>query len=179
MKRAAVIGIVVGAVLVVGVGAGVAVSLAGGEPETAASTATPSATPTSGAEPSPTAETEASPEPEATTEPEADAVTPGAYIPYSESALAAAEGTRVLFFHASWCPQCHALEDSIEAEGVPDGVTILKVDYDSNTALRQQYDVRQQTTVVALDDAGAAAASFVPYDDPTLDAALAGLGLAG
>jgi len=31
--------------------------------------------------------------------------------------------------------------------------------------------------VVALDDSGAAVASFVPYDDPSLDTALAGLGI--
>ncbi|QKJ21011.1 thioredoxin family protein [Microbacterium hominis] len=127
---------------------------------------------------------EESPAAEATPTPEADAPAPGAttagsYVDYSESALASAEGTRVLFFHAPWCPQCRALESDIDAVGVPDGVTILKVDYDTSTELRQRYDVRLQTTVVALDDSGAATASFVAYDDPTLDAALTGLGIDG
>ena len=85
----------------------------------------------------------------------------------------------MLFFHASWCPQCRALEEDIEANGVPDGITVLKVDYDSRQDLRQQYDVRQQTTLVVVDGSGARVDSFVPYDEPTLSAGLAGLGLAG
>ncbi len=176
MKRSAVVGLVIAGVLVIGVGAAVAVSVAGRDDE-------PVALETASPEPTPEVEvSEPAPEPtadEGEGEGETESATAGAYVEYSEQALADAEGTRVLFFHASWCPQCHALEDDIEARGVPDGVTILKVDYDSNQGLRQQYDVRQQTTVVALDDSGAAVASFVAYDDPTVASALAGLGLSG
>ncbi|GAA3636269.1 hypothetical protein GCM10022200_19510 [Microbacterium awajiense] len=174
MKRSAVVGLVIAGVLVVGVGAAVAVSVAGRDDEpVAAETATTAPTPD-------VEDSEPASEPTADGgEGETETATAGAYVDYSEQALADAEGTRVLFFHASWCPQCHALEDDIEAQGVPDGVTILKVDYDSNQALRQQYEVRQQTTVVALDDSGAAVATFVPYSDPTLATALTGLGLSG
>lgn len=175
MKRGTLIGLIVAGVLVLGVGGAVAVTaLGGGEPE-AVATQTPepqveeTVEPTVEAEPEETAEAE----PEET-EPE---VTAGAYVEYSEAALADAEGERVLFFHASWCPQCHALDDSIQANGVPDGVTILKVDYDSNQGLRQQYGVTQQTTVVALDADGNATAVYVPYSNPTLANALDGLGL--
>ncbi|GAA1467300.1 thioredoxin family protein [Microbacterium thalassium] len=181
MKRGTIVGLVVAGVVVLGVGVGAAVALGGGAAGEAASepTTTVAATPTVVAEPEPEpTETEAA-EPAEDDASEADAVTPGAYVEYSEAALASAEGTRVLFFHATWCPKCRSLEASILEEGVPDGVTILKVDYDSNNALRQRYDVRQQTTVVALDEDGEATASFVAYDDPSVGAALAGVGLGG
>ena len=171
MKRGTVVALAVAGLLVVGVGGAVALSVAGGGEPAAVETSRASSTPV---ETDPSGEAD-----ESAAEATADATTdsPGAYVDYSESALAAAEGTRVLFFHATWCPQCRALDDDIVAQGVPDGVTVLKVDYDTQQDLRQRYDVRQQTTVVALDDSGAATASFVPYDDPTLETALTGLGL--
>lgn len=179
MKRATVVGIVIAVVLVGGVGAAVAVSAMGGAGE--AAPAVSETTATSSASASASASAMPSPEetPSAEPAPTAEELSPGAYVEYSDAALAAAEGTRVLFFHAPWCPQCRALEEDIEANGVPDGVTILKVDYDSQQDLRQRYDVRLQTTLVALDDAGEGAGLFVAYDDPTLNAGLAGLGLAG
>lgn len=177
MKRGAIAGLVVGGVIVAGVIAGVAVALAGGaDTDALVAEPSPTAVETGAAEEGPTAAPSAEPSPEP---PAAESVSPGAYVDYSEGALADAEGTRVLFFHAPWCPQCRALEESILAEGVPEGVTILKVDYDSNQALRQRYDVRLQTTVVRLDDADGAASVFVAYDEPSLGAALAGLGLPG
>lgn len=175
MKRGTIVAIVLGVLLVGGVAAAVAVSAGGGAETAVEQTPSTTAAPIVSAEPSASAETPATTEPTPTTE----AVAPGAYVEFSEAALSDAQGTRILFFHAPWCPQCRALEDDIEANGVPDGVTILKVDYDSRQDLRQRYDVRLQTTLVALDDAGDGAALFVPYDDPTLNAGLAGLGLAG
>jgi thiol-disulfide isomerase/thioredoxin len=184
MKRRTIIGLVIAGVLVVGVGAAVAVSAGGGDPMAATPTSSPAESESVAAEPEETGgvvenEASAAPSDTAAPEPAPEAESPGAYVEYSEAALQSAEGTRVLFFHAPWCPQCRALEEDIEASGVPDGVTILKVDYDSNQDLRQQYDVRLQTTVVALDDDEDATASFVPYDEPTLDSALTGLGLDG
>lgn len=166
MQRGVIVGIVVGVLLVGGVGAAVAISAAGGaDAPAAASPAT---------EPEGTGDE--SPDPIAS---EPDEVLPaGVYVDYSEEALATADGTRVLFFHAPWCPQCRALEEDILSADLPDGVTILKVDYDSHQALRQQYGVTLQTTLVALDEDGEASATFVAYDDPTLSSSLAGLGLA-
>jgi thiol-disulfide isomerase/thioredoxin len=178
MKRATVVGTVVGAVVVVGVAAAIAFSAsgdaglagAGGSSPTASATAEPSASPSADRQsPEPTAEPQAS----------ETAPAPGAYVDYSADALAAASGTRVLFFHAPWCPQCRALESDILAAGVPAGLTVVKVDYDSHQDLRQQYGVRIQTTVVALDGEGNGTAAFVAYDEPTLAAALSGLGLGG
>lgn len=131
--------------------------------------------PTATTTPAPTAEssdtegdTEPSPEPKS----ETPVATPGAYVEYSDSAIAQAEGTTLLFFHASWCPQCLAIENDIEAEGVPDGVTIIKVDYDSHQDLRQQYGVTLQTTFVEVTADGAEVEKFVAYDTPRLQAVL-------
>lgn len=98
----------------------------------------------------------------------APASTPGTYVDYSASALASAQGTRILFFHASWCSQCRQLEADIKRRGVPENVTILKVDYDSSQALRKQYGVTLQTTVVRIDGDGKLVRKFVPYDEPSL-----------
>lgn len=99
----------------------------------------------------------------------------GSYADYSDEALATASGTRLLFFHAPWCPQCRALEADIKQDGVPAGVTILKVDYDSNQGLRQKYGVTIQTTVVLVDADGKLVKRYVAYESPTLDAVKANL----
>jgi thiol-disulfide isomerase/thioredoxin len=81
----------------------------------------------------------------------------GVYAPYEASKLAMANtGDVVLFFKASWCPSCRALDSNIKAnlEAIPDGLTILEVDYDTATAMRQQYGVTSQHTLVQVDASG-------------------------
>jgi thioredoxin 1 len=81
----------------------------------------------------------------------------GAYIPYSADKIAlASKGPVVLFFHASWCPTCRALDADIKAhlDSIPTGVTILDVDYDTSTALKQKYGVTMQHTLVQVDAQG-------------------------
>ncbi len=92
------------------------------------------------------------------------------YVDYKESAIATTQGTKLLFFHAPWCPQCRALEADIQDKGVPEGVTIFKIDYDTNQALRQKYGVTLQTTLVKIDDQGNLIKKYVAYDEPTLAA---------
>ncbi len=99
----------------------------------------------------------------------------GAYVDYDGGAIAAAEGRVLLFFHAPWCPQCRSVESDILAQGVPDGVTIIKVDYDSHQDLRQQYGVTLQTTFVEVNAAGDGLQSYIAYDDPHLDAVIAAM----
>ncbi|MDX2776068.1 thioredoxin family protein [Streptomyces caniscabiei] len=106
-----------------------------------------------------------------------DVDTPGVYVDYSEAALADAKGTKLLFFHAPWCPQCRELDASIRSSALPDNLTILKVDYDTNQTLRQKYGVTLQTTLVQVDDTGEKIKSFVAYDSPTFDAVKAAFGL--
>lgn len=93
----------------------------------------------------------------------------GTYEPYSQAALQAAKDKRkLLFFHAAWCPQCRALEKSIEQSGVPVGVAIFKVDFDNSHELRQKYDVTIQTTIVEIDEQGNLLKKHVAYDNPVL-----------
>lgn len=94
----------------------------------------------------------------------------GVYTSYDASKVASTEGDILLFFHASWCPQCRAIEQSIYDNGLPSGVTVYKVDYDTNQALRQQYGVTLQTTFVKVNRQGEKLASYVAYNEPTFSA---------
>lgn len=87
----------------------------------------------------------------------------GDYVEYSPTAISSAQGVTLLFFHASWCPSCRQIESEILDQGIPDGVTVIKVDYDSNQDLRQKYAVTIQTTFVKVDSSGNEIAKFVPY----------------
>jgi len=93
-------------------------------------------------------------------------VKPGVYTEYSEQAVLATSGTKVLFFHAPWCQQCREMEASINKDGLPSGVTVFKVDYDSNQSLRAKYGVTIQTTFVKVDDKGNKIESYVAYEEP-------------
>ena len=78
----------------------------------------------------------------------------GAYISLADykSAMADyADTAVVLFFHASWCPDCKATDTSLTADGVPDGLTVVKVDYDTETDLKKKYGITQQHTFVEVD----------------------------
>lgn len=99
----------------------------------------------------------------------------GKYLEYDAGTVASTQGKRVLFFHAPWCPQCRQLEASIKAGKIPAGVTIFKVDYDSNQKLRQQYGVTIQTTLVLLDNNGNEVKKYVAYDQPSLSAVVENL----
>lgn len=81
----------------------------------------------------------------------------GSYEAYSAEKLAMAEsGDVVLFFHAAWCPSCRGLNSDIEKEmaAIPEGVTILKLDYDKETELKKKYGVTTQHTLVQVDKDG-------------------------
>jgi thiol-disulfide isomerase/thioredoxin len=81
----------------------------------------------------------------------------GVYEVYAPEKIARAEiGPVVLFFHASWCPSCRRLNADIEKNStlIPDGVTLLKVDYDTSTNLKKKYGVTTQHTLVQVDPEG-------------------------
>lgn len=92
----------------------------------------------------------------------------GTYIDYSQDALANAQGTKILFFHASWCSQCRQLENDINTTGLPGGVTVLKVDYDNANDLRKRYGVTLQTTLVRVNSNGDLIKKYVAYDNPSV-----------
>lgn len=81
----------------------------------------------------------------------------GSYEAYAPEKLARAEtGDVVLFFHASWCPSCRGLNSNIEANmsAIPEGLSILKVDYDKETELKKKYGITYQHTLVQVDKDG-------------------------
>ena len=93
----------------------------------------------------------------------------GSYESYNQDKLALADsGDVVLFFRAPWCPTCRALDANIKANlgNIPTGVTILDVDYDSSTALKQKYGVTYQHTLVQVDSQGNQVAKWT--GSPTL-----------
>lgn len=109
----------------------------------------------------------------ASTQPQQATTTPASgagYVAYSEDSLSTTAGDKVLFFHAPWCWQCREIEKGINEQGVPAGLTIFKVDYDTHQDLRKKYGVTLQTTFVKVDDKGNKLESYVAYDEPTFDA---------
>lgn len=81
------------------------------------------------------------------------------YLEYSDGTLANAQkrGKSVLFFAATtWCQTCAELEKEIirRQSEIFEGVTILKVDYDNDKAMNQEYGVTSQHTLVVLDNNG-------------------------
>ena len=81
----------------------------------------------------------------------------GQYVPYDASKIAfAKDGKVVLFFRASWCPTCRALDANIKANlsQIPQNTLVLDVDYDKYTDLKKQYGVTYQHTLVQVDASG-------------------------
>jgi thiol-disulfide isomerase/thioredoxin len=93
----------------------------------------------------------------------------GSYVDYSEEALAAAtaeDGKAVIFFHAGWCPTCRAAEKDIleNSETIPEDVTILKADFDTERELKQKYEIVTQHTFVQVDADGNEISKWVGGD---------------
>jgi hypothetical protein len=104
----------------------------------------------------PSAEASAKPSAKATAETEKAALE-GRYIDYADYVAdpgAFASGDVVLFFNASWCSKCQETDANIGSTGLPDDFTLVRVDFDSETSLRQQYGVTLQHTFVQVDEAG-------------------------
>lgn len=79
----------------------------------------------------------------------------GSYQIYEPSKLALAnQGQVVLFFNAKWCPDCQRANANFQKESIPDGLTILSVDYDKYTDLKKKYGVTYQHTFVQVDASG-------------------------
>lgn len=80
---------------------------------------------------------------------------PGTYESYESSKLALANaGNVVLFFAADWCPTCRAADANLRDSAIPDGVHVLKVNYDTATDLKKKYGVTYQHTFVQVDAEG-------------------------
>ncbi|MCI5051116.1 MAG: thioredoxin domain-containing protein [Candidatus Pacebacteria bacterium] len=81
---------------------------------------------------------------------------PGDFVKYEDITLASLEGDIVLDFYASWCPSCRRLENDINdsLSDIPSNLTIVQVDYDTETALKNKYAVTKQHTMVQVDNQG-------------------------
>ncbi len=82
----------------------------------------------------------------------------GSYEAYAPEkiAMASADHDIVLFFRAGWCPTCRAVDADIKSNPgkIPSSLTILDVNYDDSTALKQKYGVTYQHTFVQVDKDG-------------------------
>lgn len=156
MNKRVLVVVIVLAALITGSIAAVALSLPGGT--TTASTPIVTETPDASPTPAPS-----------------ETLNPGRYIVYTASALPAPEGRTFVFFYAPWCGQCVDIDEGILAQGVPDGVTILKADFDTEQDLEQRYGVTMRTTFIEVDSDGNEIQRFVAYDTPTFDAVIAAM----
>lgn len=85
--------------------------------------------------------------------------THGSYVTladYTANPEKYSENRKVHFFHASWCPNCQAIDKTLTQDdsNIPAGVTIIKTDFDKETDLRQKYGVTLQYTFVEVDKDG-------------------------
>lgn len=127
------------------------------EPEGDASMAPPSASASAMSGPDSSAASPAMPDGQPDSDAEAMA-TEGAWIDQADyegdPAAFHESGDVVLFFAATWCPTCQASVASLDEDGVPAGLTVVRVDYDSQTELKKQYGVTVQHTYVQVDESG-------------------------
>jgi len=69
--------------------------------------------------------------------------------------MLAEEKPTVLFFNASWCPDCRAAREDFTAHGDSlMGVNLVLVDYDNSDDLKMKYGVTYQHTFVRIDPMG-------------------------
>ncbi|MEK9159277.1 MAG: thioredoxin domain-containing protein [Patescibacteria group bacterium] len=80
------------------------------------------------------------------------------YEDYSPERYSELKGQKpfALFFHAKWCGECKSLEKELTGNlsSYPEDIIILKTDYDTETNLRNEFDVKVQTTFVIFDAQG-------------------------
>lgn len=148
--------------MAVGLFAMVLAACGGGASESVTSSTEPAAAATSSAAP-----TSSEPAPTPTPEPtdSAPAPAPGSYITlaeYEADKAAYDAGDVVLFFNASWCSTCKIARDNLTADpaAIPEGLTIVTVDFDEATDLKQQYGVTLQHTFVQIGPDGAELAKW-------------------
>lgn len=81
------------------------------------------------------------------------------YSSETELKALAAEGKTVVFFFATWCPNCilTLTEMSEKWSEIEPDITLVIADYDTETALKVEYGVTYQDTFVLLDSSAKAA----------------------
>jgi thiol-disulfide isomerase/thioredoxin len=90
-----------------------------------------------------------------------------AYTAFAPSVLTDGQ-TKVLFFHAAWCPTCRSADADLQAWFAANVATrnVYKVDYDTSAELKAKYGVTYQHTFVLVDGQGNALKTVQgPSDD--------------
>lgn len=78
-----------------------------------------------------------------------------AYKDPEQVMMLAEEKPTVLFFNATWCPNCKAArEDFLANVDALKGINLVLVDYDNSDALQSKYGVTYQHTFVQIDPMG-------------------------
>jgi len=139
------------AATVPGIAAVLLLSLAACSSGSGSTAADPAATPAPVTSNTP-AEPDSKPTPDGK-KPSQPATVPGAFISYADyqaDSSKYAAGDVVLFFNATWCPTCQEAKGNLESTSIPEGLTVVSVDYDDNTDLKQEYGVTTQHTFVQI-----------------------------
>jgi thiol-disulfide isomerase/thioredoxin len=76
------------------------------------------------------------------------------YAAYSADKSKYSGSKVVLYFTAPWCPSCQETNKNLDADGAPAGLTVVRVDYDSETDLKKQYGITVQHSFVQVDEDG-------------------------
>ncbi|MCB0911099.1 MAG: hypothetical protein KDB60_05715 [Propionibacteriaceae bacterium] len=106
------------------------------------------------------------------------ASTTGAYLDFATCdplTLHSRTGTtQIYFFYADDCAWCTATDAELLAHGVPDGITVFRVDLPSMPELADRYGVTAPGTFVQVDPSGAKVRSWTGSRDGTEIAAEVG-----
>ena len=97
----------------------------------------------------------------------------GTYTDYSEAALAASTAEHnIIFFRASWCPSCRALEKSIteSLDEIPANVAIFVADFDTETELKRKHGITLQHSFALVTNEGVGLRTW--SGSPTLESLL-------
>jgi thiol-disulfide isomerase/thioredoxin len=78
------------------------------------------------------------------------------FITESAAEKLAVKGPTIYFFAASWCPNCQATMKHLRqnVSEIPRDVTIVLVNYDTQTALKQKYGITSQHAFVQINPEG-------------------------
>jgi thiol-disulfide isomerase/thioredoxin len=78
------------------------------------------------------------------------------YVPYTDGVVTNGK-TKVLFFHAAWCPECKEADATLKSwfPSKDFARSVYKVDYDTAKELKVKYGVTYQHTFVVVDGNGA------------------------
>ncbi|MFA6466685.1 MAG: thioredoxin family protein [Patescibacteria group bacterium] len=97
-----------------------------------------------------------------------NATSTGMYVDYDPILLTKADtGKVVLFFQALWEPTCKFLDRNLDSQlaNFPNGLVILKLNYDAELELKEKYGVSVEHTLVQVDSQGNEIAKWTGGND--------------